>query len=90
MVYILAAVLPITAFIVLNKKIFSDKRDETFDENVSKKTFLIAGLAALIIGTYDGFYGPGLMLKNGTKIVRPAIILVLILLLIKIIYENIF
>ncbi len=150
MVYILAAVLPITAFIVLNKKIFSEKHDNKVDENISKKTFLVAGLAALIIGTYDGFYGPGtgtflllsftvfaglniksanahtkiinlttnitslivylvngegmiilglcaglcnmiggwigagLMLKNGTKIVRPAIVLVLVLLLIKV------
>lgn len=152
MVYILVAVLPVTAFIVLNKKLFRDNTDQSESPELTKRTWIVASLAALIIGAYDGFYGPGtgtflilaftvfarldvrtanahtkiinlttnitslvvfllngegiiilgltaglcnmvasylgagLMLKNGTKIVRPAIILVLVLLLVKVLF----
>lgn len=57
MQYVLFIVLPVTAFIVLNKKLFHDSgKDEiTFDRH----TYATAIIAALIIGVYDGFYGPG-------------------------------
>lgn len=150
MFYILLVVLPVTAFVVLNKKLFHDNDIES--ELITFRTYTIASSAALIIGMYDGFYGPGtgtfllmafttlaklniktsnahakiinlttglsslvvflmkgdvliglgliagacnmaggylgagLMLKNGTRIVRPAIIFVLSLLLIKILF----
>ncbi len=57
MEYILFAVLPIAAFIVLNKKLFKDNPDA--DLILDKKTYITAVIAALIIGMYDGFYGPG-------------------------------
>ncbi|MBP3622231.1 MAG: TSUP family transporter [Lachnospiraceae bacterium] len=57
MEYVLFAVLPIAAFIVLNKKIFKDNPDSALV--LDKKTYITAIVAALIIGMYDGFYGPG-------------------------------
>lgn len=57
MEYILFAVLPIAAFIVLNKKMFKDNPDAEL--KLDKKTYITAIVAALIIGMYDGFYGPG-------------------------------
>lgn len=55
--YILIVLLPVVAFFVLFKR-------DTFDNNSSReisfaKRFIIACAAALLVGTYDGFYGPG-------------------------------
>ncbi len=57
MIYILYGVLPAAAFIVLNKHIFHDNPDETGPD--SRRTMIIAAIAAFLIGIYDGFYGPG-------------------------------
>ena len=57
MEYILFAVLPLAAFIVLNKKLFKDNPNAKLI--LDKKTIVTAIIAALIIGMYDGFYGPG-------------------------------
>lgn len=57
--YVLFAVLPIVAFIVLNKKMFKDRPDGDSELVLDKRTYLVACIAALIIGMYDGFYGPG-------------------------------
>lgn len=54
---LLFLILPIAAFIVLNKNLFRDKEEKTLILNT--KTYLVAIIAALIIGMYDGFYGPG-------------------------------
>ncbi len=54
---VLVVVLPVAAFIVLNKKLFGVIEDETI--HLDKRTFVTAILAALIVGFYDGFYGPG-------------------------------
>ena len=152
LVYILLFVLPVTAFIVLNRKIFKDNGSAVVEHDI--KTYITAVLAALIIGFYDGFYGPGtgtfliiaftvfahlgvktangqtkainlttnitslvifflhgqvlftvglpcalcnmagnyvgsgLVMKNGIKVVRPSIMVVLGLLTIKIVVEN--
>lgn len=149
MLYLMVVLLPCCAFLVLNKKLFSDSGSSQVVTD--RRTYLIAVSAALIIGVYDGFYGPGtgtfliiaftvfaglnvaaanaqakvinlttnitalvifllhgevllplglaaavcnmlggyvgigLMMKNGSRIVRPSIIFVLVLLLIKII-----
>lgn len=57
MKYVLVVVLPVSAFLVLNKKLFHDKgSDEVI---LDKRTYITAMLAALIVGIYDGFYGPG-------------------------------
>lgn len=57
MKYVLIVVLPVSAFLVLNKKLFNDKgSDEVL---LDKRTYITAMLAALIVGIYDGFYGPG-------------------------------
>ena len=56
---LLIAVLPIAAAIVLNKRVFQ-KNEETGDTiRLDRRTVLTAVLSALIIGGYDGFYGPG-------------------------------
>ncbi len=149
--FCIIALLPICAFVVLNKKLFSDQ-NATGDIN-SRRTFAVVCIAAFVIGIYDGFYGPGtgtfliiaftvfakltvtnsnalakvinlttnitaltvfwlngqvlvwlglagavfnmaggyigvtLMLKNGSKIVRPTIILVLSILFAKVLFD---
>lgn len=57
MEYILFFVLPVSAFIVLNKKLFSDTGSDTI--TLDTRTYLTATVAAFIVGMYDGFYGPG-------------------------------
>lgn len=59
--YVLYAVLPITAFLVLRKDTFRERAPETDapTPEVRHKTALVSAAAALVIGVYDGFYGPG-------------------------------
>lgn len=52
---IILVILPITAYYVLRRKSFSGDR-EPYPE---KKTVTIAMACALLIGIYDGSYGPG-------------------------------
>lgn len=149
MMYVVVLILPVCAFLVMNRKLFND--EGTREVSMDRRTVLTAFVAAFVIGIYDGFYGPGtgtfliiaftvfaklnltaanahtkvinltsnitaliifilngevmiplglagaacnmiggylgvgLMLKNGSKIVRPSILFVLVLLLIKVI-----
>ena len=53
---VLYVVLPLVAILVLRKDTFKD-RTETAE--FSGRTAVIAAAAALILGVYDGFYGPG-------------------------------
>jgi uncharacterized membrane protein YfcA len=54
--YILVIILPIVAFLVLKRKNF----DEDSEGKISKsKQAMIVFIASFVIGTYDGFYGPG-------------------------------
>lgn len=56
--YILFIVLPVSAFIVLNKQLF--KESDTGDTVIPNLCmYLTAAASAFIIGLYDGFYGPG-------------------------------
>lgn len=146
---VLVIILPIAAFLVLNKNLFHDKGSD--DVTLNRRTYITATAAAFIVGCYDGFYGPGtgtfliiaftvfaklgiktsnaqakvinlttnitslvifllngqvlipvgiaaalcnmvggyigagLVMKNGSKIVKPSILIVLVLLIIKII-----
>ena len=57
MKYILFAVLPVSAFFVLNKQFFGD--GGTAEVTLDRKTYLTAAVSAFLIGIYDGFYGPG-------------------------------
>lgn len=57
MLYIMVAILPICAFLVLNKKLFHDGGGD--EVTLNRRTYITATIAALIIGMYDGFYGPG-------------------------------
>lgn len=57
MLYIMIAILPVCAFLVLNKKLFRDGGEE--EVTLNKRTYLTATVAAFIVGMYDGFYGPG-------------------------------
>ena len=54
---LLFIILPIAAFIVLNRNLFKDNPATNFSFNT--KVCLITVFSALIIGMYDGFYGPG-------------------------------
>lgn len=56
MKYILFAVLPVAAFFVLNRHLF---RDGGGDAVADRRTVTVCVLSALVIGAYDGFYGPG-------------------------------
>lgn len=49
--------LPVVAYYVLKNKNLGDKGDS--NSLPERKTFLISMGAALLIGCYDGFYGPG-------------------------------
>lgn len=53
----LIVVLPLAAFCVLNKKIFRTNENEEF--KCGHKTFAVVMISALVIGVYDGLYGPG-------------------------------
>ena len=57
MLYIMVGILPLCAFLVLNRKLFHDSGNDII--TLDKHTYIIAIIAALIIGMYDGFYGPG-------------------------------
>ena len=56
MKYILFAVLPVAAFFVLNRHLFQDRGGEAVADC---RTLIVCVLSALVIGAYDGFYGPG-------------------------------
>ena len=57
MLYLMVGILPVCAFLVLNKKLFHDGgSDEVI---LNKKTYSVAAISAFVIGMYDGFYGPG-------------------------------
>ena len=53
---VLYVILPVTAVLVLRKDSLREQPGETGSE---RGTALIAAAAALVIGVYDGFYGPG-------------------------------
>lgn len=54
---VLIPILFIAAFFVINKNLFGKNNSE--EVILDKKTYITACIAALIIGGYDGFYGPG-------------------------------
>lgn len=54
---VLIVVLPISAFLVLNKKLFHDQNADEL--RLDQRTYVTAVTAALVVGFYDGFYGPG-------------------------------
>ncbi|MCQ2499574.1 MAG: TSUP family transporter [Lachnospiraceae bacterium] len=54
---VLVPVLFIAAFFVLNKNLFGKEYDNSTGINV--RTYIFASVASLVIGMYDGFYGPG-------------------------------
>lgn len=57
MSYILLIILPLSAALVMNKKLFHDNgRDIAV---LDRRTYITATVAAFFIGGYDGFYGPG-------------------------------
>ena len=53
---VLYVILPLTAILVLRKDVLKDKANPV---EADRKTLLIASIVSLIIGVYDGFYGPG-------------------------------
>ena len=56
MKYVLLAILPVTAFVVLNRHLFGDGGGKA---KADRRTVTVCILSALVIGMYDGFYGPG-------------------------------
>lgn len=57
LLYLMIAILPVCAFLVLNKKLFHDGNEDEIILN--KRTYKIAIVIAIVVGLYDGFYGPG-------------------------------
>lgn len=53
---VMLVILPLTAIYIMRPKTFSDSDKKPFSR---KRTILISMLVALIVGVYDGFYGPG-------------------------------
>ena len=53
--YLLLIVLPVVAFIVLRQR----EMPETAGDIAAKRQLAIVCASALIVGAYDGFYGPG-------------------------------
>lgn len=54
---LLLVILPITAlYVMFNKRMGKESEEEAYS---MRKTLVIVALAALVIGMYDGFYGPG-------------------------------
>lgn len=58
MEYIMMILLPVVAVIVMNNKIFTNNTSEEFLTH-TRKLYVIVALCGLIVGLYDGFYGPG-------------------------------
>lgn len=54
---LMLVILPFVAFVVLNRKIMKDSGAE--NERITGKTYAVAVSSALVIGMYDGLYGPG-------------------------------
>ncbi|MGI5976377.1 MAG: sulfite exporter TauE/SafE family protein [Candidatus Limivicinus sp.] len=54
---IMTVVLPLCAFVVLNKKLFNDSGSDEIVLN--RKTYFAVCLTSFAVGIYDGFYGPG-------------------------------
>lgn len=54
---LLLPVLFIAAFFVMNKQLFG--KDYPNIDTVDARLYIIASIAAFVIGMYDGFYGPG-------------------------------
>jgi len=54
---VLIPVLLITALLVLNKSIFG--KDYPVISKPDKRVIIVSTVSALVIGAYDGFYGPG-------------------------------
>ena len=54
---VLFVVLPVVAFVVMNPKIFRDR--EGSEIVPGGRLYAVAIASALVIGVYDGFYGPG-------------------------------
>ena len=54
---ILFVVLPVVAFVVLNPRIFHDNAETEF--RMGPRVWITAMVSALVVGMYDGFYGPG-------------------------------
>ena len=57
MEHFLYIVLPVAAFIVMNKSLFSDWGGQEL--RLDRRTYLTACVSAFVIGMYDGLYGPG-------------------------------
>ena len=55
--WVLVLILPVSAFLVLNKNLFHDRGSD--EVVLNKRTYVTASIAAMVIGIYDGFYGPG-------------------------------
>ena len=54
--YLMVAVLPIVAFIVLRKRDLGDNPEKA---RPGRREMVLALLSSFLIGGYDGFYGPG-------------------------------
>ena len=58
-----------------------------FTSLAAGKVLIPLGLTAAIFSTAGQYLGAGLALKNGSKVVRPVILIVILLLAIKVVLE---
>ena len=54
---ILFIALPVAAFFVLNRRLFPEAQEA--ETGIDRKTLWKVAVSSLLIGVYDGFYGPG-------------------------------
>ena len=66
---------------------FSSNLGALFTSLMAGKVLLPIGLIAAVFSIAGHYIGAGLTIKNGSKIVRPVILVVLLLLAVKIIFE---
>ena len=66
---------------------FSSNLGALFTSLMAGKVLLPIGLIAAVFSIAGHYIGAGLTIKNGSKIVRPVILVVLLLLAVKVIFE---
>jgi uncharacterized membrane protein YfcA len=55
--FLLLLVLPLAAFCVLNRRLFKEKPHSEIVAD--RRTIIVVTVSALLVGVYDGLYGPG-------------------------------
>ena len=57
LLYGMLVVLPVCFFVVFRKDLFRESQE--INQEITSRTYIVTTLCSLVIGFYDGFYGPG-------------------------------